>query len=222
MLFKKLSLGLSLSILVGLAGAFAPRHASALDIAETPLFMTAAVDPNIVFMLDDSGSMRWGFMPDELVLEDGYSASCQSYISYGGVSRTCASNMGAGFYLASPHLNKSYYDPSATYEPPLRPDGTSYEQADFNSAKVNGYEGGSCSTSNPCIDLESDYRAIMDPYYHAYGCGRGCTAYGFTVSPYGNAVPAFIYEFDQSRPGCGTDHTDNDSLLSHKQLKKKA
>src|SRR5690554_6823540 len=40
--------------------------ANSVDIADSPLFVTSTADPNLMFILDDSGSMRWGFMPDEL------------------------------------------------------------------------------------------------------------------------------------------------------------
>ena len=39
-------------------------NAEELDIAQKPLFLTSRVDPNIMFTLDDSGSMHWEFMPD--------------------------------------------------------------------------------------------------------------------------------------------------------------
>lgn len=36
-----------------------------LNIAQTPLFLTPSVDPNIMFVLDDSGSMQWEHMPNQ-------------------------------------------------------------------------------------------------------------------------------------------------------------
>src|SRR3990167_7292075 len=38
--------------------AFAP--------AQVPLSLGGQVEPNIMFLLDDSGSMEWAYMPDEL------------------------------------------------------------------------------------------------------------------------------------------------------------
>jgi hypothetical protein len=34
-------------------------------LAESPLFLSNSVEPNILFMLDDSGSMDWGMMTTE-------------------------------------------------------------------------------------------------------------------------------------------------------------
>ncbi|HMA98343.1 MAG TPA: hypothetical protein VKO38_02680, partial [Wenzhouxiangella sp.] len=39
-------------------------RASDLDVADTPLFAAVSIDPNIMFTLDDSGSMQWEYMPD--------------------------------------------------------------------------------------------------------------------------------------------------------------
>ena len=39
---------------------------AAIDISSAPLETGTSVPPNILFLLDDSGSMRWGFMPDDL------------------------------------------------------------------------------------------------------------------------------------------------------------
>src|SRR5574343_1300631 len=39
--------------------------AAALDIPATPLKATQSVYPNILFLLDDSGSMQWEIMPED-------------------------------------------------------------------------------------------------------------------------------------------------------------
>jgi Tfp pilus tip-associated adhesin PilY1 len=45
--------------------AVAPlTHASQLNFASTPLFLQNVVQPNILFLLDDSGSMDWGILPN--------------------------------------------------------------------------------------------------------------------------------------------------------------
>lgn len=226
MLFKKMSLGLSLSILVGVTGALAPQDASALDIAETPLFMTAAVDPNIVFMLDDSGSMRWGFMPDELVdrVASGrdlgardcyYSGTVASgnYLNYAGVNDTCALDVKGWKYLVSKHLNALYFNPNVEYPPPRKPDGSLYSDASFTWAPWNGYSASACtSTNGRCIDLNDDYRAIMDPYYYYGRAGTGSdfrNRYGFVISPKAEGGSAFYYTFNDAL-GCVSDpYQDN-------------
>ncbi len=54
------------AILLG-ALLVAPQLASAaLSISQVPLFITIALPPNITVLLDDSGSMTWGHVPDDL------------------------------------------------------------------------------------------------------------------------------------------------------------
>src|SRR5262245_27365077 len=55
-----LSLGMSVAALSGV-------RAAQTDLATSPLFTstTTKVKPNVMFTLDDSGSMAWAFMPDD-------------------------------------------------------------------------------------------------------------------------------------------------------------
>lgn len=102
------------------------------DIATAPLFTTPAnsVKPNLLFVLDDSGSMGWNYMPDE-VNDDLRSDA------YGRYSYQC---------------NGVQYDPSYTYSPPVKADGTSYPNASFTAARSDGYDSASSTT-----DLGSRY-----------------------------------------------------------------
>lgn len=101
------------------------------DISKSPLFTTQAntVKPNLLFILDDSGSMGWDFMPDEV-------NSLQSD-AYGRRSYQC---------------NGVAYDPSFAYVPPLKSDGTSYANASFTAALSDGYDTGSGT-----VDLSNRY-----------------------------------------------------------------
>ncbi|MDI4632689.1 PQQ-binding-like beta-propeller repeat protein [Pelomonas sp. V22] len=58
--FLALALGL-------LTTALLPAQAGTTDIASAPLFTTSTtkVKPNVMFVLDDSGSMAWDYMPDD-------------------------------------------------------------------------------------------------------------------------------------------------------------
>jgi type IV pilus assembly protein PilY1 len=63
------SVALASLLLVSLAGASAPSHA-ALNIAEVPLFISVPVDPNLMFIMDDSGSMHFETLPDAITMEE--------------------------------------------------------------------------------------------------------------------------------------------------------
>ncbi|HEU5294057.1 MAG TPA: PilC/PilY family type IV pilus protein [Burkholderiaceae bacterium] len=106
-------------------------HAAVTDIYNQPLATTSTVvaKPNIMFILDNSGSMANDYMPDDMDNNGRY-----------------------GFW--SPQCNGLAYDSSATvtYAPPVRADGTAYPDANFNAVAADGYNyvgsnGRSSSTS---------------------------------------------------------------------------
>lgn len=96
-------------------------HAAVTDIYNQPLATTSSVvaKPNIMFILDNSGSMRRDFMPDNLGDgDDGYTGKY-------------------GYWAA--HCNGVAFDPTYTYSPPVKPDGTSYADVSFANAISDGY-----------------------------------------------------------------------------------
>lgn len=91
---------------IGIASTPA-QAATTVDTA--PLIIQASLPPNIVLMLDDSGSMAWDYMPDSTYLA--------SYIATGSNSNDA--------YRDSAN-NGTYYNPTVTYLPPPKADGSSY------------------------------------------------------------------------------------------------
>lgn len=129
--------------------------AATTDIANAPLASTSStvVKPNIMFVLDDSGSMGWEYLPD----------------SVGG-------NNGKNCYRNNLY-NRVYYDPTYTYTPPVDSAGVSYANASYNAAKTNGFDTAS-STKN----LNNQFKAGNDSsgqqaYYYNY-TGGGTPAVG--------------------------------------------
>ncbi|MBU2952350.1 pilus assembly protein [Marinobacter sp. F3R08] len=170
-----------------------------VNFSHKPLMAGGGVDPNLMFMLDDSGSMLWGYMPDGLIGQADFSGNCYSNSSYAGLNPYRCRISGNRF-LASSYLNKVYYNPDIQYVPPLRADGTSMDTADFTNAAADGY-----SSSSARVNLSNNFRAIMDPY--SYG-GRG-----FTLTENGaNAEAAFYYNFSGS--GWCTSNPYNDGCYN--------
>lgn len=60
--------GWGMALLAGLFVQPMLSHAGTTDLADKPLFAAKGtmVKPNVLFMLDDSGSMAWDFMPDDV------------------------------------------------------------------------------------------------------------------------------------------------------------
>lgn len=92
----------ALAVLAGFIGTVAslPVHA-VVAIPDTPLQSGNAVPPNIMFILDDSGSMTWDFMPDHVPSTSPVNIAAQAYTR-----------------------NTVYYNPAITYQPWSNPDGS--------------------------------------------------------------------------------------------------
>lgn len=129
---KAIGLGVALGLTIG-----APAQA-VVDISNLPLFLTASVEPNLMFVLDDSGSMQWELTPDEFVLP--YFVFSRVAGTYGGGSypnytasvrynATNANERATARFARASAVNRSYYDPSVTYRPWVNQDGTSYPNA---------------------------------------------------------------------------------------------
>ena len=134
-------IGRAFLLLILLSILYAPVISA--DISQTPLFLTGGVDPNIMFIIDDSGSMMWETMPDDLTYFFGSSSAQRLHwvfppISnlhgneYSGVSWRIPffrldNNGNISDFAArvrSSHNNPVYYDPAVTYRPWVNSDGS--------------------------------------------------------------------------------------------------
>lgn len=126
-------------------------RSNAVTVSQIPLFLGISAEPNIMFVLDDSGSMRFEIMPDDIILDSNnigsayfmyprqtnvYGSSSDydnSVIIFDGTNTTY--NVSA--YFRSPNINKLYYNPTITYVPWSKSDGTLYANATPNCALHN-------------------------------------------------------------------------------------
>ena len=129
-----------------------------LDVAQTPLFLSINADPNIMFIIDDSGSMDWSFIP------------------------TPGLKFQYPQYFASA-TNPMAYNPAVNYTPPLAADGTSLGDVPFNNAPHDGYPS---NITNSRFNLNNNYRVTTDidstggnwgsAFYTVYDpAGTGCS-----------------------------------------------
>src|SRR5690606_34112931 len=112
-------------ILLSSANAFA-------TVSQSPLSLTVGVPPNMLLTLDDSGSMRWAFAPDN---KNGYSTTRRA---------------------KSSTFNPLYYNPEASNQAPIVFDASGKENQlynSFTSALVNGY-----NSSRGNLNLSDDYK----------------------------------------------------------------
>ncbi len=111
---------------------------AALNIPDTPLQTSVSAEPNIMFILDDSGSMHWEITPDSYSYfvfprpSNVYgSSNYDSYVS------TTVDTSPYNAYTRSPQTNPSYYDPGTTYLPWSNADGTLWPNATPSAAYHN-------------------------------------------------------------------------------------
>lgn len=118
-------------------------QAAYLQLTHDPLFLTQSVPPAIAVTFDDSGSMAWGFMGENM-------------------------SNGGGTYdsrrFADPTENKMYFNPSIVYEPPIGDDGNELDASDPSAAPVDGFDANS-----PTVDLYNNYIPIARYYNYANG-----------------------------------------------------
>lgn len=121
-----------------------------LPLSRGPLFVRAAIDPNIVLTFDDSGSMNEGVTPNEV--------GNGTYLPNSNAAGNC-------YWRDFPHIysaaaNGQYYDPDATYTPPSYADGSSYPNAVFTAAYYDGFDAHRTGTENatmPKRNLATNY-----------------------------------------------------------------
>lgn len=106
--------------------------AAVVALANSPLAnsSTSLVLPNLMYVLDDSGSMQWDRMPDYL----GETFKCKSSDATGTFSDKC--EVGDPPYMLS-NFNTLYYNPANTYSPAVNANGSS--QPSMTSANTAGW-----------------------------------------------------------------------------------
>jgi type IV pilus assembly protein PilY1 len=121
--FQTLSLAL---IAVGLALPL-PALAQTVELATSPMTTstTTTVRPNLMFVLDDSGSMDWDYMPDT------------------------ASQFSGEYGFNTSQCNGVYYNPTITYLPPVNSAGLPLNATatTFNAAYKDGFNTGAGTTN---------------------------------------------------------------------------
>ena len=115
---------------------------AAPPLSNSPLFLGGNISPNVMFTLDDSGSMHFEIMPEELIRKEARFMFPHADSVYGGadydnyvVDFDPTSKYAAS--LRSSHVNKIYYNPTVRYLPWSNADGSLMNNADPTCAYHN-------------------------------------------------------------------------------------
>ena len=107
-------------------------HAALTDLGVAPLISSTTSDvlPNLMYILDNSGSMSWDYMPDYV----NDNNKCKTTGTSGDFSAACG--FGDPPYNTT-DFNSIYYNPAVTYSPGSNADGT--DRASRTSAATTGW-----------------------------------------------------------------------------------
>lgn len=177
---RKVSHTLLSAALIAMTGLAAqPAHA---EISQIPLFVGGQVDPNILFVLDDSGSMQWEVMPDENLHFSIYLFPRPSSV-YGGSVYTSQvpdflDNNIHNAFGRSPHNNTVFYNPEITYQPWVDENNNSMGDALPTAAPYNPANSGAGTMNLTVQQTQSAYwfrNTTNNNLNNAwYSCGPPC------------------------------------------------
>ncbi|HYG32927.1 MAG TPA: PilC/PilY family type IV pilus protein [Methylophilaceae bacterium] len=138
------------------------------DLSDVPLTTDSgsSVRPNMMFILDDSGSMDYSYMPD--------------YVNDSRKCRTSASSLGScrgdrddGGELTeggdppvfSNWFNTIYYNPGILYTPPVNPCNTAQtlpNMTDPTKVRIEGHKiDGSCNQTSSLTDIKTEFPELV-------------------------------------------------------------
>ena len=167
---------------VGFFGIFAVTSAQAsVDLAKVPLQTGSSVPPNIMFVLDDSGSMQFELTPGELTGGNIYYMFPRADRIYGGsdythyVATADGDDHAYGARTRSHEFNSSYYNPSVTYVPWIRADGTYFPNANPECAWHNPMRTGNCPSSSRYYSTNDNARNLTVRNWEDYNGARWVT-----------------------------------------------
>src|SRR5687767_6050075 len=123
-----------------------PAFAATTDISNVPLSSgTSSVVPNLMFILDDSGSMGRDFLPDYVAHID-FTGQTEANATLRRSDGTFDCDPGDPCYYTGGQngFNGTYYDPNVNYRAGLKYDGTTQLTAPLSTTALtpDAYLGG--------------------------------------------------------------------------------
>ena len=191
----------------------------ASGVAQAPLFLSqqSQSKPNVMFLLDDSGSMHFEIMPDQNVFftkSNGavaYLFPRASGVYGSGDYTNNVASIEANAYNAitrSPQQNSIYYNPAITYEPWVKHDGSVYPSASTTCALHNPEKAG--TGESKCRNLTAtNYNYNNNNWRTCNSAGTCTTINASNNSDYTNKSfwPATYFWYDGADPWLYSSYT---------------
>ncbi len=183
--------------LISMFTILAAGHASALNLADKPLFLKNSAVPNVLLMLDDSGSMNWEILTQThfpycnylsttssycpavnssglIYKSDGGTAyyMFEGYYEYNADSITFFDN-GNDWRILSSDMNVTYFNPDKDYEPWIGLSDASFTSARKHPvSESNGYSS--------VRDLTGSFYVVADDSAGYTGSSPGVAASNYS------------------------------------------
>lgn len=131
-------------------------YAALTDLGNAPLVSATTGDvlPNLMYILDNSGSMGFNYMPD--YIDDNHKCKSPNNSATNATAFTIGCAFGDPPYNAN-EFNTIYYDPNTTYSPAKNADGT--DRVSMDSANTAGWT----AVPNDAYGVQSTTNARLVP-----------------------------------------------------------
>lgn len=160
----KKNLTAKLLIFLAFAHSMLLANAGETDISKTPLITssTSSVKPNIMFILDDSGSMDWDFLPDWADNTDPVSGN-----NYNSIP----------LFHRNSDFNGVAYNPAITYTPPTKYNSDGSVNTTTYTSKTSGNTSSWTAVPNDGFGIQSTSTSNLtsNAYYYKFIPGEYCT-----------------------------------------------
>lgn len=187
--------------------------AAALTLPTVPIFLGTVVPPNLMFVLDDSGSMFWSWLPDSSVNFRStnnfrFSTAAGAVVvddvnDYPYYATTIGPNGSSRYGLFTAQCNGAYFNPNVTYTPPVDANGVQLPDASYTAAWFDGMRPGLGT-----LNLSNDLRirsGFNGGFYYQYTGAQPALSFQF-VSGNVQTGTTFYQECNSSignNPGAG-------------------
>ncbi|MGD8909683.1 MAG: PilC/PilY family type IV pilus protein, partial [Chromatiales bacterium] len=183
--------------------ASAQTHAAPGSLSQVPLFLAQGVQPNIFFLLDNSGSMDWEVLMTEgaiAIYNDGENRGNLTYQPGTDIQNNLEHCVG---------YNAMAFDPTKTYTPWYGEDtnGNDFVDQTVTAARVNPYEGGAsteaCATN---VDVDPRWWVEVLEFQVNNDGGRVCNlTTAFDDAQVSGKTGAFYYKWNDDGDGVYED-----------------
>lgn len=193
-------------------------NASSTDLATAPMATstTTTVRPNLMFLLDDSGSMAWDYLPDYV----NDSNKCKRYCTNSSCSSSTTCQAGDPPYYSSA-FNGVFYNAQITYKPGVNYDGTSKANQSATAAMIDAYDSSSgtinLTTNFPEIVYCDSTTATATDSTHCKRNGIDVAGYGYpnnTMGPSTTAAGSIIYHYNSYGTNTGSSNPLKPTLVT--------